>query len=70
MDRTTPCDVFYTPGVDTVFLPHGRALNRLDILSNFAANMKVVTDIVEDPCKYMHIQLKVISGSLHLITQE
>lgn len=36
-----PCNGFYTPNIDTVYLPSGRALDNLTLLNSLAANVMV-----------------------------
>ena len=47
----TPCDVFYEIDVDRVFLPNGRALNNLDLLTKYVADAKAIGYIIEEPCR-------------------
>ena len=50
-NRGSPCDVFYEIGVDRVFLPTGRSLNNLAILTQFAADASIIRDVIEEPCR-------------------
>ena len=48
-----PCDAFYRPGIDYVYLPFGRARNDLTLINDIAANFGVLFNIALQPaCRY------------------
>ena len=53
--RSTPCDRFFTVGVDRVFLPHGRARNDIFQLISFAVDATIATNLLQPPCRYSRI---------------
>ena len=55
LNRDNPCDAFYEIDVDRVFLPSGRARDNFPLLLSFAADVNIIKDIIEEPCRYMHL---------------
>ena len=55
--RTNPCDIFYRPGIDYVYLPSGRALGDLRRLNDIAADLNLVNDILPPQCRYNYGQM-------------
>jgi hypothetical protein len=53
-DRINPCDRFYRPGIDYVYLPFGRARNDLATLNDFAADSSLVISVLRPECRYIH----------------
>ena len=49
--RENPCNRFYTPHVDNVYLPRGRARDDIRYLNNFAADASLVIDVLQEECR-------------------
>ena len=49
--RTNPCNTFYRPGIDYVYLPFGRALGDLRRLNDIAADSSLVVELLQPVCR-------------------
>ena len=47
-----PCDAFYRPGNDYIYLPFGRGRNSLRHVNYHAAELSLVTDSLRPVCRY------------------